>query len=139
MTDSAELEKDIHDLELGTGYSIICKNRPPNNRGYSAGGVALAFRKSHIEFKEIVMQGNEYEMIFAVGTMPNFTKKFIAICVYLPPACLRQRWIFPSISWSTVFLNLSAVTRIPLLPSLGTSMTLTLRDIFQTIRTFHFL
>ena len=41
LTDSAELEKDIHDLELGTGYSIICKNRPPNNRGYSAGGALL--------------------------------------------------------------------------------------------------
>ena len=37
LSDTEDLDNDIRDLELGTGYSLICKNRPLNNRGYSAG------------------------------------------------------------------------------------------------------
>ena len=68
------------------GFSFLCKNRIANSRGYSTGGVALAFRKSVINLKKIDLIGNNYEVIFAVGTMPKFSRKFIAVCVYLPPS-----------------------------------------------------
>ena len=86
LFDSEELECDIEDLELEPGYSLIYKNRPANTRGYSAGGVAIAYKKSSISLKKIEMPGNDFEFIFSVGTMPNFTRKFIAICGYMPPA-----------------------------------------------------
>ena len=71
LLDSPELKTDIEDLELETGYSMLYKNRPPNDRGYSAGGVAIAFKKSSIVLKEITMADNAYEMLFTVGTIPN--------------------------------------------------------------------
>ena len=85
MTDSPELSLDIKELELGTGFSLLCKNRQENSRGYSAGGVAIAYRKNDIEVKEIMLPGNNYEMLFAVGNLPKFTRKFVLICVYMPP------------------------------------------------------
>ena len=86
FSDTKDLEEDILDLELGTGYSLLCKNRPMNNRGYSTGGVAMCFRRSHIDFKVLDLPGNEYEILFSVSTMPLFSRKFIAICVYMPPS-----------------------------------------------------
>ena len=86
LSDSTELKNDIIDYELGTGYSIICKNRPRNSRGYSSGGVAIAYRKSHLSMKEIVLPGNNFELLFTEGTLPRFSRKFIAICCYMPPS-----------------------------------------------------
>ena len=51
LTDGVPLQNDILDLEEATGFSMLYKNRLPNARGYSTGGVALAFRKSSISFK----------------------------------------------------------------------------------------
>ena len=45
LTDSVELSADLEDLEQGTGYSLLCKNRQANDRGYSTGGVAIAYKK----------------------------------------------------------------------------------------------
>ena len=75
LCDSTELTNDIADLEIETGYSMLCRNRPQNDRGYSAGGVAIAFKKSSIQLKEIQMPGNEYEILFSVGTLPKFSRK----------------------------------------------------------------
>ena len=85
LTDSPELEQDLEELEIATGYRIIHKNRPSNNRGYSTGGVALAYRKSDLSLKPISLPGNDFEILFSVGTLPRFTRVLIAICVYLPP------------------------------------------------------
>ena len=85
LSDSTELSDDIEDLERGTGYSLLCKNRPVNNRGYSVGGVAIAYKKNDIEVSEIVLPENNYEMLFASGSLPRFSRKFVLICVYLPP------------------------------------------------------
>ena len=57
-----------------------------NQRGYSAGGVALAFKKSQISLKKIDLPGNEYEIVFSIGSMPRFNRKLIAVCVYMPPS-----------------------------------------------------
>ena len=86
LTDSDHLDADIEGLENRTNYSLICRNRRANARGYSTGGVAIAFKKSHINFKKIDLVGNVYEIIFAVGTMPRFSRKFISVCVYMPPS-----------------------------------------------------
>ena len=85
LSDTPELQNDLEDLHLGTGYGLICKNRPQNDRRYSAGGVAIAFKSSQITFQQINLPDNNYELLFAVGTMPHFTRKFLAICMYMPP------------------------------------------------------
>ena len=51
LSDSLDLQKDIEELETATGYSLLCKNRPVNTRGYSTGGVAIAYQKSHISVR----------------------------------------------------------------------------------------
>ena len=95
LSDSDELFSDLEQLELATGYSMLCKNCPPNSRGNSTGGIALVFKKSHITFKEIVLPGNDFEILFAIGTMPRFTRKMIAICVYMPPGiCYQMLGVF---------------------------------------------
>ena len=73
LSDTSELHHDIADLELDTGFSMLCKNRRINSIGYSTGGVAIAFRRSHIEFKEIHLPENNFELLFAAGTMPGFS------------------------------------------------------------------
>ena len=85
LSDSPELVNDIQDLELGTGYSLICKNRPLNDRGSSAGGVAIASRTLHTSLKKISLPGNDFEILFTVGTMPRFSffeEVFGDLCVY---------------------------------------------------------
>ena len=32
------------------------------------------------------MPGNDFEIVFAIGSLPLFTKKCIAVCVYMPPS-----------------------------------------------------
>ena len=34
---------------------------------------------------EMCIRDSDYEMLIAEGTMPLFTRKFIAICLYMPP------------------------------------------------------
>ena len=43
LTDGKELEDDIVDLQGRAGLNIITKNRPPNAKGYSHGGVAVSY------------------------------------------------------------------------------------------------
>ena len=86
LSDTIDLKDDIRDLELGTGYSMLCKNRPVNARGYSTGGLAIVYKKSQIEFTELNLPGYDYEVLFAVGKMPLFSRKFVAISVYMPPS-----------------------------------------------------
>ena len=56
LTDSDHLDSDIEDLESRTNYSLICKNRGANARGYSTGGVAIAFKKSHIISRKLILR-----------------------------------------------------------------------------------
>ena len=50
LLDSPELVADVEDLELETGYSMLYRNRPPNDRGYSAGGVTRGDRHLDLLF-----------------------------------------------------------------------------------------
>ena len=85
LSDSPELLNDIDDLEMGTGYGLLCKNCLQSARGYSTGGVAIAYQKADLSLKVVDMPGNDYEFLFAVGSMPRFSRIFLAICAYLPP------------------------------------------------------
>ena len=51
-----------------------------------AGGVAIDFRKSKIILDKMDMPENNYEILFTSGSMPNFSRKFVAICVYMHPS-----------------------------------------------------
>ena len=76
---------DIEHIELGTGYTMLCKNRPENCRGYSTGGVAIAFEKSIINLKLVQLPDNDYEIVYAAGNLEGCHRKFVTICVYMPP------------------------------------------------------
>ena len=40
--------------------------------------------------KKIDLPGHDFEIVFSVGKMPKFTRKFIAICIYMPPSMTVQ-------------------------------------------------
>ena len=45
FTDGATLDADVENLSMGTELAMICRNRPPNNRGFSHGGIAVVYRE----------------------------------------------------------------------------------------------
>ena len=85
LKDGPELERDVLDLEDGTGYSMIYKNRLPNHRGYSTGGVAIIYRKSKINLKKYKLPGNNFEVVCGIGSPTFHTQKMIVLSVYIPP------------------------------------------------------
>ena len=53
LTSSPTLDKDIEDLFLGAGIGLLVRSRDPGSRGFSHGGVGLAFRSQSCTFREI--------------------------------------------------------------------------------------
>ena len=105
LTDSEELKHDIDDLERGTGYGLLCKNRPPNSRGYSTGGVAIAYKKSQINLSEVCLPGNEYELLFAVGC--RTLRESVLLCVHSCHLISRWRWhVWHCFSYWMAYSNL---------------------------------
>ena len=46
LVDGESLEEDLQDLALGSGVSMLCRNRVVNGKPSGHGGVALAFRNN---------------------------------------------------------------------------------------------
>ena len=86
LTDGETLQGDITDLALGTGIGLICKNRPPNSRGFSHGGVAVAYRKSSCKMQEISLPNpDNFEVLVTIATIPGYARKLLTIACYIPP------------------------------------------------------
>ena len=53
LTDGDTLDKEVEDLVLGTGLQMIYRNREPNARGFSHGGVAVIYKESMMDMKRV--------------------------------------------------------------------------------------
>ena len=87
LADGASLEDDKQDLFLGAGVSMLTKNRKRNSSGVAHGGVALLFREEACNFKEISLSkdGQEFEVLTAVGSLQGHSRKVVAVACYIPP------------------------------------------------------
>ena len=61
---SPEHDEAITDLENRTPYSFIRRDRGPAQRG---GGVAIVYRKSHIQMQKCRLPNSKYEIVAAIG------------------------------------------------------------------------
>ena len=93
FVDGPELDKDLLDLELGTGLKAIYKNRTKakkkthrygtaNQRG---GGVVIVFNSNEINLVEHKIQGNTYELVAATGRQRRSGRHIYLFGVYVPP------------------------------------------------------
>ena len=85
LSDSPELEEDLKDVEEGTGYSMLLKNKPKNRRGYSTGGITIVSKNSKIKFKEVNLPWNKFKVVCGVGTLTYHVQKVVVVSVYIPP------------------------------------------------------
>ena len=73
LTDGDPLSDDVEDLRAGAGLGLLVKNRPPNARGHSHGGVALVYKENAVNFTEIAMNNpDSYEILVASGRFAGF-------------------------------------------------------------------
>ena len=87
LKDGAMLDRDVIDLELGSGLQIIYKNRP--RKGASArrvgGGVSIIFNKARCNLKERKLTGNKFELVAAIGRVGKVQRQVAVFCVYIEP------------------------------------------------------
>ena len=87
LKDSRTLDRDVVDLEHGTGLKIIYKNRP--KRGASSrsvgGGVSIIYNSASCTFRERKIVGNKFELVAAVGRVRKLERPVVVYCVYLEP------------------------------------------------------
>ena len=87
LKDGRTLNRDVVDLEFGTGLSVIYKNRPA--RAASArrvgGGVSISFNKERCNLRERKLTGNKFELVAAVGKIGGIERKVAVYCIYIEP------------------------------------------------------
>ena len=87
LKDGEILDRDVIDLEHGTGLKIIYRNRPKNARGLRkvGGGVSVIFKKGSCNLRERRIAGNNFELVLAVGRVGRIEKQTAFFCVYIEP------------------------------------------------------
>ena len=92
LTSGPTLDEDIEDLRLGAGIGLLVRNRDPGSRGFSHGGVALAFREALCGFRPIgIHNPQQYEVLAAMGSVPGHARKIIVLACYMPPGDAAAR------------------------------------------------
>ena len=98
LSDGPSLEEDKQDLLLGAGLSMLCRNREPDSKGKSYGGVALFYRDDICSFKTVDFPNpGGFEILTTVGTLQGHSRKLVVLACYIPPnyavakgnACLK--------------------------------------------------
>ena len=86
FSDGPDLDKDVEGLSLGTGLSMLYRNRPPNQRGFSHGGVAIIFKERTVPLKRIKLHNpGEHEVLMASGLLAGSGRRLVVVAAYLPP------------------------------------------------------
>ena len=87
LKDGEVLDRDVIDLEYGTGLKIIYRNRPKTARGLRkvGGGVSVIFKKASCNLRERRITGNNFELVLAVGRVGRIEKQTAFFCVYIEP------------------------------------------------------
>ena len=88
LASGTRLEDELLELELGTGLSVVYKNRPvgPSSRRRTAGGgVAIIYNKQRFKLKERRVIGNSFELVCAKGKINGLDRMLVVIGLYIPP------------------------------------------------------
>ena len=86
LTDGESLEKEVSDLVLGTGLQMLHQNRPPNQRGFSHGGVAVVYRETAMTLKKKRLHNpRNLEVMVATGSIKGCVRKVVVVGCYIPP------------------------------------------------------
>ena len=92
LCDGLTLEEDKQDLLLGEGLTLLCRNRKPDSRGRSYGGVGLLFKEDLRSFKQIQMQSpGDFEVLTAIGSIQGISRKVALLGCYVPPGYTTTR------------------------------------------------
>ena len=87
LKDGSVLDRDIIDLEHGSGLQIIYRNRPRRATSARAvgGGVSIIYNKSRCNFRERRLAGNKFELVAAVGKVVGLARQVIVLSIYIEP------------------------------------------------------
>ena len=87
LNDGETLNKDVIDLEHGTGLKILYKNRPRRAAGVRrvGGGVSIIFNKNRCNLRERKISGNNFELVAASGRVGKLARQVVIFCVYITP------------------------------------------------------
>ena len=84
FSDGPALEKDIENLSLGAGMTMISQNRPPNDQGFSHGGVAIVYRTASLSLRRVKLHNpGKFEVVMAEGTLGG--SSLVVVGAYIPP------------------------------------------------------
>ena len=87
LKEGKSLEKLRSDMKHGYGLGLLHKNRPrhPSGKVVAGGGVGLIYDPKRISFKDYPIRKTNYEIMAALGKVPNLKRKILAISAYIPP------------------------------------------------------
>ena len=86
LTDGETLEEDIDGLCQGAGIGLVCRNREVNERGFSHGGVAVAFKSSEMSLKKVKLHNpKNYEVLMVTGMLARCSRRLVVVACYIPP------------------------------------------------------
>ena len=87
LKDGQTLDRDVVDLEFGSGLQIIYKNRPKKglNARRVGGGVSIIYSKARCSLRERRIKGNNFELVAAVGRVGKVQRQVAIFCLYIEP------------------------------------------------------
>lgn len=86
LTDGDSLQEDLEHLVLGSGIRLLCRNWDVNNRGFSHGGVCVAFREFTTSLKVFKLHNPmKFEVLACSRRMQGCGRKLVVIAAYIPP------------------------------------------------------
>ena len=70
--DGEGLEEGMDDLSEGEGLGLLCRNRPLSEAGLAHGGVAILYKKSVMNLKELdIRSADNFEVLTAIGILKD--------------------------------------------------------------------
>ena len=85
LTDGESLEEEVSDLVLGTGLQMVYRNREPNDRGFSHGGVAVVYKEERMTLRKIKLHNpKSFEIMLTAGSIKGSARKLAIIACYIP-------------------------------------------------------
>ena len=87
LKDGSTLDRDVVDLEYGTGLKILYKNRPRRAAGARSvgGGVSIVYRKDKCNFREHRISDCSFELLVALGRVSRVRRTIAIFCLYIEP------------------------------------------------------
>ena len=81
----AAYEATVETLRGGHGLEVISKMRKKTGSSNPGGGVSIVYKKDKIRLKEHKIYRANYEIVAATGKIPNNSRQFYIIGIYLSP------------------------------------------------------